>query len=126
MEADLTGYPDHPYLKQGFQVIQNSSEIFFGFQIKNYQVGVISFEKEDPASLTICRLIVKPSHFKKGLTGKLIKAVEECEPGIRYIYVETGKENPPAIRRYQKSGYSLIDEFKTPDGLAIVRFQKKI
>lgn len=126
VEAELIAYPDHPNLKQTVQDIQKSPELFLGYYVKNILVGVISFEMEDPDSLTICRLIVKPSFFGKGIAGKLIKAVEKCEPDIRYIYVQTAKDNLPAIKRYQKSGFRLADTFKIPDGLSIVRYRKSI
>lgn len=126
VESKLINYSPHPNLNQMPIDIQNSPEIFLGYFIKNDLIGAISYESEALNTITICRLIVKPSHFRRGIAGKLITAVEKNEPGIRTLYVQTAKDNQPAIERYQKSGYRLYDEYSTPDGLALVKLKKNI
>ena len=126
VESKLINYPPHPNLNQMPTDIQNSHEIFLGYFVKNDLVGAISYESETLNAITICRLIVKPSHFGRGIAGKLINAVEKNEPGIRILYVQTAKDNRPAIQRYQKSGYRVYDEYSTPDGLVLVKLKKNI
>jgi ribosomal protein S18 acetylase RimI-like enzyme len=126
VEAELIKYPGHPNLKQGLSEIQSSQEIFLGYFADNMLVGAISYESEDINSITICRLIVKPYYFGKGIAGKLIETVEKNLQDIRIIYVQTARDNLPAINRYQKSGYRLVDEYYTHDGLALVKLRKDI
>lgn len=126
VESQLIKYPHHPNLNQATADIQNSHEIFFGYYIKKDLAGVISYETESPTAITICRLIVKPSKFGKGIAGELINSVEKSVHGLEEIYVQTGKDNVPAINRYKKSGFHLIDEYHTSDGLALVKLYKRL
>jgi len=109
VESQLIKYSPHPNLNQESSDIQNSPEILFGYYMKNDPVGTISYESETINVITICRLIVKFSHSRKGIAGKLITAIEKRVAGIEIIYVRTAKDNFPAIKRYKKSGFHLID-----------------
>jgi len=120
VEANLIDYQNIPYMKQGIEQIQNTNESFIGYKIKNLLTGVISYEKRNHRNVTICRLIIKPDYFRKGIAEKLVVYIEEIEKKIQSIYVETAKKNLPAINLYYKLGYHTIRKFKTPDGLTIV------
>jgi ribosomal protein S18 acetylase RimI-like enzyme len=126
VESRLINYDRIPYLVQGAEGIITSEEIFIGCQVGNELAGLTSYEKEDPRSMTICRMVISPLFFRRGLALRLLEFLEELDPMIRYIYVQTAEKNHPAIHLYKKAGYQLIREFATPDGLSIVRLKKTI
>jgi ribosomal protein S18 acetylase RimI-like enzyme len=126
VEAKLIGYDGIPYLLQGVEEIISSRETFIGYQIADELAGVTSYEKEDPESITICRMIISPAFFRRGIAKKLLNVLWHQEPGVRCIYVQTAAKNIPAINLYTKSGFHLIREFSVPDGLKLVRFRKII
>lgn len=115
-----------PYLLQGTDEIISSQEIFVGCHVGERLAGLTSYEKEDPQSITICRMVISPVFFRLGLASELLKFLEDQDSLIRKIYVQTAKKNHPAIRLYKKAGFRLVREFSTPDGLKLVRLEKTI
>ena len=126
VESRLINYDRLPYLVQDANGIMTSGEIFIGCLLGNDLAGLMSFEKEDPRSMTICRLVISPSYFSRGFALRLLKFLEEQDPVTRYLYVQTAKKNHPAINLYKKGGFQLIREFSAPDGLKLVRLMKTI
>jgi len=126
VEAGLIHYPNHPNLNQAINDIQMSVENFIGYEDEKVLAGVISYELEDQKKLTICRLVIKPSYFGRGIARKLIRAVQDMEPDVTQLVVGTAKKNHPAVNLYIKEGFRLFHEFKTDDGLELVRFRKII
>ena len=88
-----------------------------------------------PAQLDICqpefgtaplRLIVSPAHMGKGIGSWLVRKVEAyCMPCLK-ITVSTAWRNTPAVRLYEKCGYSIERRWFLPDGLELVGLQKII
>ena len=71
VEAEIIGSYDIPPLKDTVETLQNCGEIFFGYFLDKQLCGVMSV-KEDKDEIDIHRLIVHPTHFRKGIAQELL------------------------------------------------------
>jgi len=124
VEEKLINYFHIPFSRQSAEGLKKSCEIFLGCMEDNVLIGALSYEKNKEGNIEIGRLIVKPNAFRKGVGTRLVKEIGLIEPNARTISVTTAKANYPSIYLFEKSGYSLTGEFKTNDGLAMVRLTK--
>ena len=76
VESRLINYDRIPYLVQGTEGIITSEEIFIGCQVGDKLAGLTSYEREDPRSMTICRMVISPSFFRRGLALRLLEFLE--------------------------------------------------
>lgn len=124
IEAKLIDFYEIPPLIETFEELLDCGEIFLGYMEDDELIGALSYTIENEV-LTICRMIVHPNHFRKGIAQQLLTAVEEKHPEIRVFLVSTGKDNFPAKKLYQKNGYVLIEEIEVVPGLFISNFKKE-
>ena len=125
VESQLIDYPDLPPLLETVETLQHTGEQFLIFKEDERILGALSYVRADDI-LEICRLIVSPNHFRRGIAGKLLRAAEEVEVGIKRIIVSTAENNLPAVTLYQKNGYHLAHRAVLPDGLVLVGWHKQI
>lgn len=123
VEAELIGFAELPPLKETIKELQQSEETFYGFYDNGQLSGVVSLIIEDKV-MDIYRLFVHPEQFRKGIARKLLIFIQDSEKGFEEIIVSTAAGNQPAIHFYTKSGFSIISEVKTVEGLAIKQFSK--
>jgi ribosomal protein S18 acetylase RimI-like enzyme len=103
--------------------LQHSGETFLACLDAAEIIGVLSFARH-VQSLEICRLVVSPRHFQRGIGSALLYAVEQhASPGTT-ITVSTAARNTPAVRLYQKHGYAITHRHTLPDGLVLVKLAK--
>lgn len=121
-ESLLVNYPDLPPLKETLEDIQISKEIFLGYDDAEMLVGVLSYTITSN-KLTIQRLVVHPTHARKGIGQALLKKVLE-QPHIQTFIVSTAEKNSPAINLYEKHGFRIARRHTTQDGLVIVNLEK--
>ena len=89
----------------------------FAYMIK-YSVSLVACEPEDivvgfvmgytsARSGAVYTLDVHPTHRKKGVGSRLVRAMEEelHDLGARAIRLEAALENPEAMELYRKAGY---------------------
>ena len=124
VEAVLIQYDKIPYLNQSIESIQATNEIFLGYRSSEILTGVLSYERLKKGIFDICRLVIKPKYFGKGIAQVLVRGVEEKEKEFIQIFVQTAGSNYPAINLYTKLGYRIFKEFEAPDGLRIIRLEK--
>jgi ribosomal protein S18 acetylase RimI-like enzyme len=125
VESALIDYPTLPPLYESVADLQHSGETFLAFLDNTEIVGVLSFTIH-PESLEICRLVVSPRHFQRGIGSALLRAAEQhAAPGTT-ITVSTAERNTPAVRLYQKHGYTITRHVTLPDGLVLVKLAKPI
>ncbi|CAH0344289.1 GNAT family N-acetyltransferase [Bacillus sp. CECT 9360] len=122
VEAELIGFYDIPPLKETIEQLMTSQEEFVGYFIDEKLAGAISYSPEN-GTLVICRLIVDPEHFRKGIAEKLINHLEKV-PNHKKIIVSTGKENQPAINLYKKHGFSSVRDMEAAPGFFITMLEK--
>ncbi len=101
-----------------------SSETFFGYFIGEELAGALSYTY-DNKELTICRMVVHPNHFRKGIAEALFKYIEKEHPDLTIIKVSTGKDNAPAKGFYLKNGFILVGDLEVVPGLYISNFEKR-
>ncbi|WP_129707000.1 GNAT family N-acetyltransferase [Priestia megaterium] len=121
-EARLIGFSDIPQLTESKEDIMKSKEVFIGEMIEGKLAGVLSFEKENER-LTICRLVVSPPYFRKGIGSRLLTHVlqrySECE-----CMVSTAEKNTPAIKLYEAHRFSIIKRTAAADNLVLVTMRR--
>lgn len=106
VEADLIGFREIPPLKESLQELMRSDEIFLGYGNTEFLSGFIALEKNTPRQMTISRLCVLPSEFRKGIASGLLTAAFTTYPEISTFRVTTGAANTPATNFYIRSGFA--------------------
>jgi ribosomal protein S18 acetylase RimI-like enzyme len=124
IEAELLHFFDIPPLKESIEEFQNCGETFLGYFEKKELAGALSYTI-DEKELTICRMIVHPHYFRKGIAQKLLHELEETNKECALLKVSTGKENTPATRLYLKNGYQLVGELEVAPNFFISNFEKR-
>jgi GNAT superfamily N-acetyltransferase len=122
VEAQILNYPNLPPLLEPLTELQRCNEIFYGFYQENQLLGAISYEKNID-HYCICRMMVDPNHFKKGIAKRLLNFLLDNIVEQRVV-VRTGKDNFPAISLYKKFGFTLSRTWTLKDGLSIVELQR--
>lgn len=125
VESELIGYPQLPPLLETIEDLQRADEQFLVFKAEGQILGAVAYVRAND-TLEICRLFVSPEHFRCGIAGKLLGAVEETEADINHLIVSTAEKNAPATILYQKHGYHLARRTVLLDGLVLVHLHKQI
>lgn len=124
IEAELLAYPQLPPLFETVDDLRASGERFILAKIAGEIVGATSVASSDTA-LEICRMVVKPSHMRRGIASRLIEAVELSREDRGSITVSTGEDNVPAIRLYERHGFRIVSRRTLDDGLRLVGLEKR-
>jgi len=124
IEAQLIDFYEIPPLKESIEELKVCGETFLGYFEGEYLAGAMSYTLED-RELTICRMVVHPSHFRKGIAQKLLKKMEEHHQEIPVLNVSTGKDNTPAKNLYLKNGFQYVSDFEVIPGVFISHFKKE-
>jgi ribosomal protein S18 acetylase RimI-like enzyme len=104
VEAELMGLKDLPPMHETAASLQASRETFWGSFDGPELVGVLS-ATENGDQTEICRLMVAPSHFRRGIASRLLEhALAMAGPDATF-HVSTGRANTPAILLYKKYGF---------------------
>ncbi|MFO1444150.1 GNAT family N-acetyltransferase [Bacillus sp. Bva_UNVM-123] len=124
VEAEIIGTDEIPPLKDTVETLQVCKETFFGYYEDKELCGAISLKIEDNV-VDIHRLIVHPTHFRKGVAQKLLNYVSSNFESEKII-VATGSKNMPAVRFYEKNGFKKIREVTVNETLSLTFFEKKL
>ncbi|NHN35354.1 GNAT family N-acetyltransferase [Paenibacillus agricola] len=125
IEAQLIGFKDIPPLFDSPHSLKESGELFFGCYDRERLTGAISI-KQAPKELTICRMMVHPEYFRRGIASRLLTFIEGLVfPGTP-IKVSTGTNNEPAFRLYRKFGYEPFQVLEISPGITLTVFYKRI
>ncbi|HWO96439.1 MAG TPA: GNAT family N-acetyltransferase [Bacillus sp. (in: firmicutes)] len=123
IEAKLLDFYDIPLLYDTIKTIQSCSEHFIGYLTQTVIAGALSYEKSKH-ELTICRLMVHPLSFRKGIGQKLLHHVEALHPEMNVLKVTTGSKNTPAKELYKKAGFHITGEIEAAPGVYLTQFEK--
>lgn len=76
-------------------------------------VGCGAFREFLPEEIEIKRMYVKPSHRGKGISKKILQALEKWAMENRFVQakLETGIKQPEAIQLYKGAGYVPIPNY---------------
>ncbi|WP_257351750.1 GNAT family N-acetyltransferase [Pseudalkalibacillus decolorationis] len=123
IEAELIGFADIPPLLETADDLKNCGETFYGYKEDGKLAGAIAVSNEE-GLCTICRLIVHPDFFRRGIGSVMVSYVCEHLSCKKFI-VSTGTENHPARRLYEKHGFTHIrDEELAGLELVISHYEK--
>jgi len=92
-------------------------------------VGCGAFREHAPGLVEIKRMFVRPAHRGRGIAQAVLAELERwaSETGCRGCVLETGQNQPEAIRLYQKTGYVRIPNYGKYVGVAnSVCFEKSL
>lgn len=125
VEAEIIGYVAIPPLNETINDILNSQEIYLAFYAEQQIAGILAYEFEGDF-IIICKMMVHPDHFKKGIASKLIDYLFRIYFHAWRVKVSTGTKNYPAINLYQKHGFVRTGEKIIDNLLTIVTFEKEL
>lgn len=124
VEAELIGFDGIPQLKDTVETIVASPEIYIGYMIENNLVAFLSYTKVAD-EYQICRLVVHPTHFKKGIARKIVKYfLKEIVNHHQKVIVSTGADNIPAINLYESEGFTFQNKIEIVPNFYISFFEK--
>ena len=122
-EADLIGSDQIPPLHETLEVLQQSTETFYGYFLGSQLAGAVSYKREGDL-FDIYRMMVHPDYFRRGIARALLQFVEGYEPGVKRIIVSTGLLNMPARALYERAGFTATTEEEVIQHLWIIHFEK--
>ena len=124
VEAEMLKAVDFPPLKRTVAQFLNSNSEFYAYYLIENIAGVI--EIENHKNLThIQSLVVYPKYFRNGIGSKLVQFILDTYKA-KIFTVETGIDNHPAIKLYNRFGFQEQEQWDTNHGVRKVRFEKKI
>ena len=125
-EAALFGNKDIPPLKETLSELEEQFEngiILKMVDVNNKIIGSVR-SHSDETTVYICKLMVYPSHQKKGYGKKLLQEIEKFYLNRRFeLYTST--RSIDNIRLYEKMGYKKFKEEKVTDELVFVYMEKE-
>ena len=81
--------------------------------------GCGCFKKFDDNAVEVKRMFVKPEARGKGIAHYMLAGLEAWanEIGFDHAVLETGNNQPEAIRLYEKAGYTIIPNYGQYSGM---------
>jgi len=105
VEAQWIGSADFPPLRETIDALRHCADHFLVFVETGNIIGCLSYEQRGE-NVTITRLVVCPQHFRRGIASALLRQLESRLPLGSVVFASTADLNEPAIRAYEKQGYS--------------------
>jgi len=121
VEAKLIGSKNFPPLTRTAKNIQETSQSFFGLWSSKRLAGVIEVELSG-LTLSICSLVVDPDFFRQGVASQLIDFLVKSLD-YQEAYVETAVANLPAIKLYQKHGFTEVKQWTPQHGIKKIQLK---
>ncbi len=124
VEAKLLNAIDFPPLKRPLNSYLKSNNMFFGYFENDELSGIIEIEYKNNRT-DINSLVVHPLYFRRGVAIKLLEFVFNRFDSQLFI-VETGVNNKPAIKLYEKLGFKEVRQWDTKFGIRKTLFERRI
>ncbi len=122
VEANLIGVADLPPLKDTIQTLQECGESFLGYRDEEGElIGAVSYERDGPDRLSICRVMVHPNAMRQGIGAKLLTEALAAEPAASTWGVTAEIRNSPALRLYEKFGFERKMTFSPVPEITMVQ-----
>lgn len=125
VEAKLIGFDGIPPLHDTVESLQGCGETFFVYEVEGQSAGAISYEQEG-MEVTICRMMVHPDFFRRGIARQLLCHVLEVVASSSFVHVSTGASNEPALALYRSEGFELTEEREVGPGVRLAFLTKSL
>jgi ribosomal protein S18 acetylase RimI-like enzyme len=124
VEAAILGVENFVPLHRTVNHIARTDASFLGISMDGTLVAVAEVERGEGRQIHIGSLVVRPSHFRKGLGSALVRHILETH-GDGDITVSTGAANRPAIQLYETHSFEEHRRWQTPDGIPMITLLRK-
>lgn len=124
VEADIMNFDGIPQLQDTVDSIIQSNETFAGYLIEDVLAGFISYT-HDEGHFQICRLVVDPIHFRKGIAKRLLGYLLESVCRGYETAVMTGAENVPAKNLYKMYGFHEVKDIEVAPNVFITLLRNR-
>jgi ribosomal protein S18 acetylase RimI-like enzyme len=118
VEAELMNFDGIPQLQDTVNSIIQSNETFVGYLIEDVLAGFISYTNDEDF-FQICRLVVNPYHFRKGIAKRLLGYLIEHVSKECKATVTTGAKNVPAKNLYKIYGFHEVKDIEVAPNVFI-------
>ncbi|APR86211.1 Acetyltransferase [Minicystis rosea] len=125
LEAALIGFDGIPMLHESLEALRGSPDTFYAFRIDGRIAGALSSERAGDM-LTICRLVVDPGSFRRGIGRGLVEHVMAEHADASVFEVSTGTRNTPAVSLYRSLGFEEIGRREIAPAVFVTRFEKRV
>jgi len=123
VEAELIGFDGIPPLQEDLDGLMSSTEHWLGRYDGDVLVGAVAYEFPDEDTVDITRLIVDPTHARRGHGRALLDHLDQLEPR-RTSLVSTGTANTPAVTLYKSRGYHETARIEIAPGVTVTQFSR--
>ncbi|MFD9703910.1 GNAT family N-acetyltransferase [Lentzea sp. NPDC059081] len=113
VEAEIIGFDGIPPLHESLDDLGSCGETFLGLHDDEGLVGAVSYQM-DGSTVDICRLVVHPRAFRRGVASKLLDALPSGPQTV-----STGSRNAPALALYRGRGFVVVGEREVAPGVSI-------
>lgn len=126
VEAALIGFDGIPALRESPAEMRGRALHWIGAVSPEGEIaGFLAWEAGGDGGVSIDRLCVDPSWFRRGIASLLLRhALTELFPG-RPVEVTTGAANVPAVTLYERLGFSRGPDFSPVPGLLMASFSTR-
>ncbi len=121
VEAALIGFDAIPALDESLTDVQQLDLHVLGVLVDGRIVALIGY-KRSGRTVSIDRLVVEPSSFRRGYARRLLEYVHQLENDADFE-VSTASANWPAVRLYLSVGYQQQCEI-AKRGVTIAQFKR--
>ena len=121
VEAKLLNAVNFPPLQRPLENYTKSKTTFFGYHIKDEIVAIIEVSSKEQTT-HINSLVVSPKFFRQGVAKQLMEFVL-TNFDSEIFTVETGLQNKPASKLYQKFNFKEVRQWDTDHGVRKIRFK---
>ena len=125
VEAGLIGSDGIPALTETLERLRAAGESWLGAldAETGRLAGAVAWRELDDGTVDICRLVVAPEAFRRGIATALLNALDSAFPG-RSMVVSTGRDNEPAVALYRRRGFRAVRDREAASGLWITELER--
>lgn len=112
--------------KERLYLLENEGEIISAFALldEDEDIDAVQWENQQASACYLYRMGMIPSYYGKGIGTFMLKQAARLtkEKGREYLRLFVADINPPAIRFYQKNGYTPADGALQKKGLSFLLY----